>query len=255
MYRSTKKKIVRQASISAVVAVGALVTGIGIAGASTNTHHPEATAPSSRDRVPAPGSNHGAWGGVRGPGGTITGVSPTSLTLKDRAGTTETFSIDASTTVTKERSASTISALALGEQVRIVPSAPGSTVAKNIDIELPSVMGKVTATSANSITVSDPRGTSYTVLVSNATTYSKAGSTASLSDVSVGSMVFAQGAFATGSTTTLDATTVGIGTPGAFHDGTGPDFPGGAPVRPGPGTSNGVPQFATPRVGLPGLDA
>ncbi len=254
MYRSTKKKIVKQASISAVVALGALVTGIGIAGASTNAPHHDTTAPSGRDSVPAPGSDHGRWGGVRGPGGTVTAISSTLITLKDRAGTTETFSIDASTSVTKDRSASTLSALAPGDQVRIMPSAPGSTVAKSIDVEQPSVMGKVTATSANSITVSDPRGTNFTIDVSNATTYSKAGASASLGDVSVGSMIFAQGSFAAGSTTTLDATTVGIATPGAFHDGAGPDFPG-APGRIGPGASHGAPQYVTPRVGFKGLDA
>lgn len=255
MYRSTKKKIVRQASISAIVALGAIVTGIGIAGASTNAPHHDASAPTGHDSAPTPGSDHGRWGAVRGPGGTVTAVSATSITLKDRAGMSETFSIDASTSVTKDRSTSTLSALAPGDQVRIVPSAPGSTLARSIDIEQPSVMGKVTATSANSITVSDPRGTSFTIIVSNATTYSKAGASASLGDVSVGSMIFAQGSFATGSATTLDATTIGIGTPGAFHDGAGPDFPSGAPGHFGPSAGHGAPQLVTPRVGFNALDA
>ncbi|MBW4077860.1 MAG: hypothetical protein HIU84_04980 [Acidobacteria bacterium] len=255
MYRSTKKKVAKQAGITAIVAVGALVTGIGIAGASTNTHHRDATAPTTRDSAPSTGATRGDWRGPRPPGGTITSVSATSVTFTDRSGTSTTFSIDPSTTVTKDRSPSSQSALAVGEQVRILPSAPGSTVAKNVDIEFPSVMGRVTAIGAGSISLSDPRGSSYTVVVSNATTYAKAGATASLNDVSVGSMIFAQGTFAPGSITILDATTVGIGAPGAFHDGAGPEFPGGAPGRIGPGGGLGGPQFAHPPMGSSGLDA
>ncbi|MHB1209464.1 MAG: DUF5666 domain-containing protein [Acidimicrobiales bacterium] len=255
MYRSTKKKVVKQAGISAVVAVGALVTGIGIAGASTITHHHEAAAPISKDSAPSTGATGDTWRALRAPGGTITALSATSVTFTDRSGTSKTFSIDSSTTVTKDRSPSSESALAVGEQVRILVGAPGSTVAKNIDIELPSVMGKVTAIGTGSITLNAPRGSSYTVVVSNATTYAKAGATASLGDVSVGSMIFAQGTFAPGSTTTLDATTVGIGGLGTFHDRGGPEFPGGAPGRIGPGVGLGGPQFAHPPVGSPGLDA
>ncbi|MHB1089287.1 MAG: DUF5666 domain-containing protein [Acidimicrobiales bacterium] len=254
MYRSTKKKLVKQAGISAIVAVGALATGIGIAGASANAHHHDATS-SSKDSTPAAGPTRGEWGGPRAPGGTITAVSANSVTLKPHSGTSETFSIDSSTTVTKDRSASSPASLAVGEQVRVVPSAPGSAVAKAIDIEQPSVMGRVTATSAGTITVTDPRGASYTVVVSNATTYVKSGTSATLADVSVGSMIFAQGTFASGSTTTLDATTVGIGTPGALHDGTGPHFPGGAPGRFGPDAGVGGPQFAHHPVNSSGLDA
>lgn len=254
MYRSTKKKLVRQAGISAIVAVGALATGIGIAGASTNIHHHDAT-PSSNDTTPAPGPLRGDGGRFHAPGGTITAVSANSVTVRDRAGTSETFSIDSSTTVTKDRSGSTSASLAVGEHVRIVPSAPGSGVAKNIDIEQPSVMGKVTSTSPGTITVTNPRGASYTVVVSNATTFVKSGGSATLADVSVGSMIFAQGTFAPGSTTTFDATIVGVGTPGALHDGAGPDFPGGTPGRIGPDAGVGGPQFAHRLVSPSGLDA
>ncbi len=255
MDRTTKKKIAKNFGISAVVAVGALVTGIGVAGASASTHHRDASTPTSRDSAPSSDSARGEWGAMRAPGGTITALSATSLTLSDRAGTAHTFSIDASTTVTEDRSPSALTALAVGEQVRIVPSAPGSALAKSIEIEQPSVMGKVTAVGATSLTLSDPRGSTYTVVVSNATTYAKAGATATLSDVKVGSMVFAQGAFAPGSTTTLDATTVGIGVPGAFNDGAGPSFPDGAPGRIGVGGDSGGPQFSQPPVGALGLNA
>jgi hypothetical protein len=78
-------------------------------------------------------------------------------------------------------------------------------------------------------------------VVSSATTYMKGGASATLSDISVGTFVFAQGSYGT-SATVVDATTVGIGQPGPGGPGAGPfgkAGPGGPP--PGPaGPSMGV---------------
>jgi len=228
MYRSTKKKVVKQASISAVVALGALATGIGIAGASPSAHHHDGTAPTSRDATTTTPTPPVGPLGHRPPGGVVTAVSATSITLSDPSGATSTFAIDSSTTVSKDRAASTLAALAVGDEVRIIPTAPGSTTAKSIDIEQPSVMGRVSAISGDTITVTGPHGTSQTVIVSSATTYAKAGASATLADVTVGSPIFAQGTFASGSTATLDATTVGVGLGPVGRDGLGPDHgPGG----------------------------
>ena len=237
MYRSTKKKFVRQASISTVVALGALVTGVGIAGASPSTHHRVGTVLTSKDVVTTTAPIPGGERGHRPPGGTVTAVTSTSITLSDPSGTTSTFAVDASTTVSKERTASTLAAVAVGDEVRVIPTAPGSTTAKHIAIEQPSVMGKVTAVSGDTITLTGPNGTSQTVIVSSATTYAKAGASATLADVTVGSSIFAQGTFASGSTTTLDATTVGVGVGPVGRGGMGPDR--------GPGGQGG-PDWATP---------
>jgi len=223
MYRTTKKKVVKQASISAVVALGALATGIGIAGAAPSGHHHDGAVLTSRDVDTTTAPNRGSEFGHRPPGGIVTAVTSTSITVSDPSGTTSTFAIDSSTTVSKDRAASTLAALAVGDEVRVIPSAPGSTTARNIDIEQPSAMGRVSAISGDTITLSGPNGTSQTVIVSSATTYAKAGASATLADVTVGSSVFAQGTFAPGSTTTLDATTVGIGFGPAGQDGLGPD--------------------------------
>jgi DNA polymerase II small subunit/DNA polymerase delta subunit B len=110
-----------------------------------------------------------------------------------------------------------------------MPSAEGSSTAARIDIVQPSVMGKVTAVNGDTITIAGPNSTSATVIVSNATTYTKDGASASLADVTVGSSIFAEGSFTSPTdTSSLDATNVGIGQPGTA----GPGFeqPGG----PGP---------------------
>jgi hypothetical protein len=39
MYRTTKKKVVKRASLSIVFCLGALVTGVGVANASAPVHH------------------------------------------------------------------------------------------------------------------------------------------------------------------------------------------------------------------------
>lgn len=235
MYRSTKKKVVRQASISAVVALGALATGAGVASASTGSHRDGGGAVASKDSSANPAPVPGAEG-PRPLGGIVTAVSGTSLTVSDPRGTVTTVGLDATTTVTKDRSASTLAALAVGEDVRIIPSAPGSTTAKSVEIEAPSVRGRVSAINGDTITLTGPNATTRTVIVSSSTTYAKNGTAATLADVSIGSSIFAQGSFVSGSTTTLDATSVGIGF-GPNHVGhPGPTSGPGTPDRPGWGT-------------------
>jgi hypothetical protein len=226
MYRSTKKKFVKRMSISAAVALGALATGAGVASASTTTTKgTHITVSSSKAGTRTASSTEGQACGP-GPGGVVTGLSATSITVTDPAGTSETFAITSATTVTKERASSSFSDLAVGDEVRIMPSAEGSTTAAAIDIELPSLMGKVTAVSGNTITITGPSGTAESVIVSSTTSYNKDGSSATLADVTVGTSIFAEGTFATGSTTTLGATTVGIGTP-PHQGGQGDGHPGG----------------------------
>ena len=216
----------KRATISAAVAIGALATGAGVAGASTSTttstsNSSTAVKDAAHDLAPNGGPNC-----PRGAGGVVSAVSSTSLSVTDPSGTTTVFALNSSTTVTKERVAATLADLAVGEQVRITPTSAGSTTASSIDIEQPSVMGKVTAVSGDTITVTGPNGVTSTIEVSSSTTYSKNDATAALSDVTVGSFVFAQGSIASGSTTTLNATTVGIGT--AMNPG-GPGRPGDGP--------------------------
>jgi hypothetical protein len=227
MYRSTKKKMVKRVGISAVVALGAIATGAGVASASTTTVKGSSSAVSH-----ALGSRASAPAGAvcaMGPGGVVSALTSSSITVTDPSGTPSTFAVTSSTTVTKERATASISDLAVGEQVRIIPTAQGSTTAQSIEIEQPSLMGQVNAVSGDTISISGPNGTSETVVVSDATTYAKSGASATLADVTVGSSIFAQGTFASGSPATLDATTIGIGVPP--HQGQPGD---GAPGGPGP---------------------
>jgi hypothetical protein len=87
--------------------------------------------------------------------------------------------------------------------------------------------------------VTDPNGNSATIQVGSATTYSRAGTSASFGDVNVGSFVVGEGTFGS-SPTTIEAATVGIGLPGPGNgpgpntgDGSGLMGPGFVPRVPG----------------------
>ncbi len=71
------------------------------------------------------------------------------------------------------------------------------------------LVGKVTAISGDTITISDPQGFNRTILVSGATTYSQGGTGVASNAVLVGSKIFAQGTVDANGTT-LDALSIDI---------------------------------------------
>jgi len=217
MYRIPKNQLAKRTGVSALVALGALATGAGIAGAATHSA-PHGTAqntvvsPASRDGHGRGLNSADGPGVMRGLGGLVTSVSGTSITVKDLQGTSTTYTIDAGTKVTKERQTATAADLVVGEHVRILASTTSATTAAGIDIELARIGGQVVSVSGNTITVSDRDGFYRTVTVSGTTTFSKGGASAALSDVTTGSLVMAEGTVDTNHTT-LDASSVGIGLP------------------------------------------
>jgi Domain of unknown function (DUF5666) len=71
------------------------------------------------------------------------------------------------------------------------------------------LVGKVTAVSGDSITVTDPQGFTRAILVSGSTTYKQGGAGVTISAVVVGAKIFAQGTVDTNGTT-LDALSIDI---------------------------------------------
>lgn len=219
MYRTTKKNIVKRVGITTVVALGVVGVGATVASASPAPTSASHTSTGAHDSTSSPSGAMGP-GCIAGGGGVVTALTGTSITVSDPSGTTTTFAITASTTVTKDRVAASVADLALGDEVRVMPTASGSTTAASIAIVEPSVMGTVTAVSGDTITISGRNDTSATVVVSSATTYTKDSASATLADVTVGSSIFAEGSFASPTdTSTLDAASVGIGVGG--HSGSG----------------------------------
>jgi hypothetical protein len=143
-------------------------------------------------------------------GGVVTAVTATSVTVTGRDGTSTPYTITTATTFTEGSTTVLASALVVGDHVDIQVSSTATTTASAIEIALARVSGKVTAVSGDDITVTDHQGNTSTIVVSATTTYAKGGTTAALTDVTVGTFVSAQGMI--GATpTTLDATSVSIG--------------------------------------------
>ncbi|MGA2295744.1 MAG: DUF5666 domain-containing protein [Acidimicrobiales bacterium] len=223
---NTKKNALKRVAATTALGVGLAAGGAGIASAtSTHTAHDATTAPST-----APP----AWGDFAG--GVITAVSSTSITVKDLDGTSSTYDITSATTFSEGPTTIDASTLAIGQRVGIQLSSASSTSAVNIDVQLPVLFGTVTAVSGDTITISDPEGFSRTIVVDSTTTYTKSSASATLSDVTVGSVISAQGTV-DANLTSLDASSVEIGLTGGPGNGpglAGPGFGPGAGQGPGP---------------------
>jgi hypothetical protein len=204
VYRTNRLTTTRRVGISSAVAIGVLVTGAGIAGASTH-HQSKIDVPWSSTASPLPDQ-------ARGLGGVVSAVIGTSITVKDRASTPTTYSLDSSTTVTKERTAVAPGDLAVGAHVRLTLSPNSSTTASSVEIELVHAAGQVVSVTGSTFTVTDYEDANVTISVTGTTTYSKSGFGATLAHVTVGSFVFAEGTFDF-TNSVLTATTVGIGRP------------------------------------------
>jgi len=192
MFRTSTGKYVARGGVALALTLGVMATGVSVAGASD--HH------------------HSSWshdsGASTGVAGTVTAASTTSITVLGRSGTSTTFSIDATTTVT-EGSTAAAAALMVGERVLVIPSTTTTGLAASIKIRLSRVNGKVSAISGNTITVAVRDGLTVTVDVSSATKYSMGGASSTLASVTVGSKICASGVVNT-TANALDALTVKI---------------------------------------------
>ncbi len=194
MYRTTKK-VVQRGSLSVVVALGALATGIGVAGAST--HSPHATGKShstglftSNKRASDKSHHDGGFGQVQGVRGLITAVSASSITIQGKGGTPATYTIDGTTTVTIGGATSSAASLTVGERVLITSTTAGiaaSIVVSHVELGND---GVVTAASLTSITLTDDESKlPVTFTISGTTIVTQGGATVAASALAIGQFV------------------------------------------------------------------
>jgi Domain of unknown function (DUF5666) len=243
MKHPSRKRTLRKVGLTSAIAVTVFASGIGVASASTHPSKPVSppAARGSKDAgvtPPAPMLARGPFG----IGGDVTALTSSSITIATQSSSV-TYSLNASTTVTDLRPGAKSEGLSLGENVRVVPSSSDSSVAASITIVPAAVGGRVSAINGDTITVTDPNAATVTIQVNATTTFTKSGAHASITDVRVGSFIFATGAYGS-SPTALDAATVGIGSPppgapGPPRNARGPGplagpFAGGLPDIPAP---------------------
>jgi len=141
--------------------------------------------------------------------GLVTAVATGSFTLNRLNGTTTTFTVTSSTTFTEGSTVLTAAALVVGDSADVNVNSLAPKTALSVNILLATLSGPVTAVSGNTITIRGGKGFDRTIVVSDATTYTQGGATATLANVTVGSFITAQGTVDS-NLTTLDATTVTI---------------------------------------------
>ena len=170
---------------------------------------------------------------------TISAVDGSNLSLKTDDGWTRTIAVGSSTTITKGGQTIAVGDLKVGDQIVFgeTKATDGSYTITQIRVVLPVVGGQVTAVGTDSITVDQKGGGRATIHVSASTTYDVNGNTsAKLSDITVGSLVVAEGAQR--SDGSLDASAVHAGTRGGRGPGwMGPMFRGGPNDQDNPGAN------------------
>ena len=238
--RSPAVRVGIVAGAAMLVVVGA-VTAMGASPAPGGSTAPGARTPDGvRPGSGGPMGGFGMRGGDVGAVGfrdiTITSIQGSDIALKTDDGWTRTITIAGTTTITKGGATIAVGKLAVGDQVRFreAKGSDGTYSVTAIVVVLPRVAGTVTAIDGQTLTVTQPGGTSATIHVDGATTYQVDRAAGKLADIKVGSFVVAEGARrADGS---LDAANVRSGVRG--HDGVRrPGFPGDHDGQPDPNAS------------------
>jgi hypothetical protein len=146
-------------------------------------------------------SDTGGWTivavGVPAPrvGGTVSAINGNDVSVTARDGTTGTIHLTSTTTFRLGPKAGTKDDIKVGLQIEAIGSLSGTTLtATQVTISLAHLNGVVASKTASAITITLRDGSTRTVHVDATTTYRVAGvQAASLSDVSVGDRINAQG--------------------------------------------------------------
>ena len=166
--------------------------------------------------------------------GVVGSVASDTFTVNQPDGTTRTVSVDSTTTYTLGKSAGTKSDLKSGLQVDVEGTTSGDTFTASAVRIVPSVLaGTLTAKKDGALTITERDGSTGTITVDSNTTWSVAGvANATIGDVKVGDIVFAEGTLAADGS--LAATNVSAGTKGTWEGATG-----GFSIPFGPGRDRG----------------
>jgi hypothetical protein len=233
--------------VGAVAAMGASPAAPAPPIANGSANLLEAVAPNAAIDEVAP-FDYGFRGGMFGRGGfhdiTITAINGSSLSLATDDGWTRTITVGSSTTITKGGDTIAVGDLSVGDQIRFgqEKATDGTYTITAIKVVLPSLGGEVTAVGDNTITVTGKDGTTGTIHVDGDTTYQLNGADGqTLSDITVGSVVVAEGTLRSDGSLDADAVYGGMRGMRGMHDGMslGPGFdktPDAAPT-PTPSTT------------------
>jgi len=175
---------------------------------------------------------------------TITAIDTSSISLATDDGWKRTITVTDATTITKGGVAIAYADLAVGDKIqfRQERATDGTYSVTAIVVVLPTVAGQISTIDGDTITITQPGGTTATIHVDANTTYRLAGGAGSLSDLKVGSVIVAEGTQRTDGS--LDAASIrgGLDPNGSR----GPGFQAKPGFPDGPGGGHGQDQDASP---------
>jgi hypothetical protein len=193
-------------------------------------------------------------------GGTVKAVNGTSsITVSSFTGSTQTILLSGSTTIHEAGKTVDLSAIKPGDRIMVQGTTTSSGIkATTIQVELPRVIGSVTAVNGSTITIKTANNRwfgnggstttqSVTVTTSKSTTYQGQSGTSSLSAIKTGNSIIASGTLSSNGKS-MTASQIIVLPAGSFQSGNGAGsffgrphgfFGGGAGPSGGNGGSNG----------------
>ncbi len=127
-------------------------------------------------------------------GGEVTAVGDTTITVKQRGGTTKVITVNGSTVYKLGSTTGSKSDVTVGGSVDAAGTESGDTfTAITVNVRLAEAGGEVTKVDGNAITVKEHDGTPKVITVNGSTTYKQGSAAATKSDVTVGSNIDASG--------------------------------------------------------------
>ena len=178
---TNSSRVIRVAASVAVCAALALGTA-GVALAGQGSH--------SRDHSSFKSHDSAQWNGASG---TVTGFTTTSITLKDRKGTSTTYTTTGTTTYSEGKTAGAYADLANGENVQLKLTSTSPQTVTAVTIDLVRFFGTVATFASGVITLTPIHGTTLTVNVSGTTTYTSGGAASTSAAVVPGAVISAVG--------------------------------------------------------------
>ncbi|HWE61434.1 MAG TPA: DUF5666 domain-containing protein [Chloroflexota bacterium] len=127
---------------------------------------------------------------------TVQSVSGTTIAAATAAGIPITIDTSTTTTFTEAGATVTLAAVQTGEHIRISGSynqVNRTAQARKVVVVVPAVSGVVTAVSGSTITLTDRNAVQHTITIGASAKFERAGQSAGLQNIAVGSLVTVQG--------------------------------------------------------------
>ena len=143
---------------------------------------------------------------------TIASINGSTIGLKTDDGWTRTITIGSSTKLTRGSATIALSDLSVGDHIRFseIRNSDGSFTITALAVVLPQVNGTVKDVTDGGFTVTASDGSTWTITVTAATTYSRGGAAGSKADVAAGDLVSVTGAQGQGNSLTATAVRIAL---------------------------------------------